>query len=198
MGLLSTLGTHARRKHIDAARDHHQHGGVPGHLVRTLLSLFLLGACADACGQSEAPKPKPKAAPLSDALLSCSVAPANMVSDILGLPGLHQTGEKIEGKATICQYESGVEPMKKFVSVRFERGYDEAKFEGSKSAFVNPTDIPGLGDKAFVADMPMQTAAAPVGFHSVAVLYHRTHLTISAPVESPKVQYLARELMDAI
>src|SRR5690349_14724927 len=104
-GPLSTLGTQARRKHIDAVRDRHQHDGVPRSLVRVLLPLLLLlTACADACGKSEAPKPTPKAASLSDALLSCSVAPANMVGDILGLPGLQQTSEKIEGKYTLCQY----------------------------------------------------------------------------------------------
>jgi hypothetical protein len=175
-----------------------------GRSARELVLPLLLAACAgaSACGkreQSAAASAKGKSG-LSDTALSCSVAPANMVGDVLGIAGLQQTNEKIDGKVTLCQYESqvGNANLKKFVSVRFERGYDETKFEGSKTAFVNPTDISGLGEKAFVSDMPMQTEAAPVGYHSVAVLKHKTHLTISAPVESTKVQYLARELLEAI
>ena len=182
-------------------RDRHQHARVRflPPALELALPLLLIG-CSGACGKQEqapASSAKPASGP-DDAVLACSVAPAAMVGDVLGLPGLQQTNEKIDGKSTLCQYESKDGAAKHFVSVRFERGYSEAKFEGSKSAFVNPVDIAGLGEKAFVSDMPMQTAGAPNGIHAVAVLKHHTHVTVSAPVDTAKVQFLARELLDQI
>src|SRR4051812_19574995 len=130
MGSLSTLGTHARRKWVDAMRDRHQHARVRflpvvrEVMVPCVLPLLLI-ACSGACGKHEAApaaSTKPASSP-DDAVLACSIAPAAMVGDVLGLPGLQQTNEKIEGKSTLCQYESPAHEggeAKHFVSVRFE------------------------------------------------------------------------------
>lgn len=119
-----------------------------------------------------------------------------MVGDVLQLPKLEFGAEKITGKATLCEYK--VRDADQFVSIRFERGYTVDKFEGSKGAFTGTTDIPGIGERAFTASLPMLGRNTPYGINSIAVLKNHTHLTISAPVVPDRVLYLARDLLDEL
>ena len=206
---------------IDARAVPLQHARVSPLRRRFRVVHLLLSVCAaSACGdRTEAPQPKPLPpaargdepskqpskqpssatrgkAPDDDRVIPCSVAPAAMAGEILGLPGLALTKETVSDKATLCEYN--VPAADKFVSIRFERGYAPERFDPSKAAFENPTDVAGIGDRAFTSQFPSLGPHTPDGINSIAVLAHRTHLSVSAPVKLEKVTLLARELLHEI
>jgi hypothetical protein len=163
-----------------------------------LLCAFAACACGDAPGAQPAkPEPAPKPAPApapkpSDAVIPCSLAPAAMVGELLGLPDLELGSENVTDKVTVCEYKT---PADKRVSIRFERGYPPARFDSGRAMFTNPIDVAGIGDRAFTSAFPSLGPNTPHGINSIAVLERTTHLSITAPMPLEKVTLLARELV---
>ncbi|HMI93117.1 MAG TPA: hypothetical protein VK509_17220, partial [Polyangiales bacterium] len=144
-----------------------------------------------------APAPAaPAAQPGDDTPIGCEALPVGLVGELLGFSKLQLTDERIDDKATLCQYKA--EAGEKFASIRVERGYAPERFEASKGAFPNATDVAGYGERAFMSSLPMLGPKTPYGIHSIAVLKGHTHMTISAPVEPEKVQLLARALLESL
>lgn len=142
-----------------------------------------------------AAEPAVKAAPAGDdSAIGCEAIPIGLVAEVLGATKMALGSERIDGKATLCEYKA--EAGAKFASIRVERGYAPERFEASKSAFPNATDVAGYGERAFMSSLPMMGPNTPYGIHSIAVLKGRTHMTISAPVPPEKVQLLARALLE--
>jgi hypothetical protein len=184
-----------------------------------LLWLVFASACGD-CSGARAPAPPPASAsgktsspppapaptataePASahaDSPIGCEAIPVGLVGELLGYPKLRLTNERIDelpAKATLCEYKA--EADHEFASIRVERGYDPGRFEASKQAFPNATDVAGYGERAFMSSLPMMGPKTPHGIHSIAVLKGRTHMTISAPVPPEKIQLLARALLESL
>jgi hypothetical protein len=185
--------------------------------------LLLSSAFASSCGdrnRAHAPAPAPEApasaalqpsatspaavapaaarasTPADDTPIGCEAIPVGLVGEVLGLARLQLSDERIDDKATLCQYKSELDHG--FASIRIERGYAPERFEGSKSAFPNATDVTGYGERAFMSSLPMLGPKTPYGIHSIAVLKGHTHMTISAPVVPEKVQLLARALLESL
>jgi hypothetical protein len=176
--------------------------------------LLALAACDD-CGRTQPPAPRaasqpapqpaqtsakaavppaPSAPPEDAQPITCAELPIGLIRETLEISELQPSSERIDGKATLCEYNTN--PEGKFASVRVERGYDPSRFESSKTAFPNATDISGYGDRAFMSTLPMMGPKTPHGIHGIAVLKGHTHLTISAPVPPERVQLLARGLLE--
>jgi hypothetical protein len=157
---------------------------------------------ASAKTSSPPPVLAPKATPVpavanAEGPIGCEAIPVGLVGELLGYPQLRLTNERIDelpAKATLCEYKA--EADQKFASIRIERGYEPDRFEASKQAFPNATDIAGYGERAFMSSLPMMGPNTPYGIHSIAVIKGRTHMTISAPVPPEKVQLLARALLE--
>ena len=185
--------------------------GSPWVQCLSLCSLFAI-SCGDG-NRAQTPPPAPAAsvpasapaqrkteppvqpAPVGDdSPIGCEAIPVGLVGELLGFAKLQLTEERIDGKATLCQYKAEVDEQ--FASIRIERGYAPERFEASKSAFPNASDVAGYGERAFMSSLPMLGPKTPHGIHSIAVLKGRTHMTISAPVVAEKIQLLARALLE--